>query len=198
MRTITHVYDEVKYTEKVNVVCHQCKKAMKVSVSGSATVNPFNKNEDGSIKNRQEVAEQARQSLKKAVLGAPEHKHTCRQCEFDKNAPKPESVEYNEESISLTIDDVFINGCDKDDSVALQVLTVLNKKVSAIQDHLRRKQSLRMVGKEFKTRKGQKVIILRVQSPDHFTNQYYYLCRKPKGIETFYVFHSDLQEASHE
>lgn len=48
-------FDNIKLSRKVKGTCLKCDKERVVTIVSEQTVNPFNKNEDGTIKNRLEV-----------------------------------------------------------------------------------------------------------------------------------------------
>jgi hypothetical protein len=55
MRRTTYVFEKVKHVEKRNGVCPVCGKRVQRSHTFEETVNPYNRNADGTIKERAEV-----------------------------------------------------------------------------------------------------------------------------------------------
>jgi hypothetical protein len=55
MQTTITRFEEVKRSKKVKGVCQKCSRERTRTVSISETVNPYNRNKDGTIKNPHEV-----------------------------------------------------------------------------------------------------------------------------------------------
>ena len=67
MRTYTVKYEEVKYTKMKTAPCSICGKKCTRTISASQTINPFNKNPDGTIKSPKEVGQSVSEELKKKL-----------------------------------------------------------------------------------------------------------------------------------
>lgn len=59
----TYVFEQVKIIGSKSGICAVCGKRCTRSESFSQTINPFNKNPDGSQKNREQIKEQLRKEL---------------------------------------------------------------------------------------------------------------------------------------
>ena len=57
---VTYTYDKIKHTERRNGTCPVCGKRVQRSTTFMETVNPYNRNEDGTVKSAQEVRESVR------------------------------------------------------------------------------------------------------------------------------------------
>lgn len=53
----THIYEVVKLGASKSCKCSVCGKSMKRSRSFEGTINPFNRNADGSVRNREQILE---------------------------------------------------------------------------------------------------------------------------------------------
>ena len=53
-------YEEVKQSASLNGVCRICKKKMVKKRTFGHTINPFNRNDDGTIRNHQQVYERVK------------------------------------------------------------------------------------------------------------------------------------------
>lgn len=73
-------FEEVTYRRTVNTRCTACSKKLRRVVSESQTVNPFNKNPDGSVKTRAEVAQSVMAELRKAAEFLETYGTKCRDC----------------------------------------------------------------------------------------------------------------------
>lgn len=81
MRTVRYTFEEIKRRESVVLPCKKCGIKRERVVSESSTVNPFNTNEDGSVKTREEVIQQVKQKLQAAVEKVKAEGIICRKCE---------------------------------------------------------------------------------------------------------------------
>ena len=61
-------FDEIRQTEKVTGVCEKCQKKRIRTITESMTENPWNKNEDGTVRNRSQIYEAVKSKLNKEVL----------------------------------------------------------------------------------------------------------------------------------
>jgi hypothetical protein len=67
MRTYTVKYQEVKYTKTKTESCSICGKKCTRTISASETINPFNKNPDGTVKSPKEVGQSVSEKLKREL-----------------------------------------------------------------------------------------------------------------------------------
>jgi len=73
-------FQEIKYKKDVSGVCIECGKRKKRIISESQTVNPFNKNTDGSIKNYSEVSQSVSENLQKRLERFKNEGFVCSGC----------------------------------------------------------------------------------------------------------------------
>ncbi len=73
-------FDEVKYKKILNGLCKTCGKKRTRTITEEQTVNPFNKNEDGTVKTRFEVGQSVRENLEKRVKRFQEEGFICKGC----------------------------------------------------------------------------------------------------------------------
>ena len=57
---VTYTYDKIKHVERRYGNCPVCGKRVQRSTTFMETVNPYNRNEDGTVKSAQEVRESVR------------------------------------------------------------------------------------------------------------------------------------------
>jgi hypothetical protein len=84
MRT---VFNEIKYRRKVTTFCTGCRKKLVRTVVESQTVNPWNKNEDGSVKSPQEVSASVLAKLKVSAELLETSGAICQACDEPKEQP---------------------------------------------------------------------------------------------------------------
>ena len=65
MTTYHVTFPVVKRTTKFGYICSKCGKKRSKSITVEHTVNPFNKNRNGSVKSREEVARDVNERLSK-------------------------------------------------------------------------------------------------------------------------------------
>ena len=75
-------FETIKLSEKVKGVCGKCNKKAVVTIISEQNVNPFNKNRDGKIKNRQEVVKSVQDNLP-ILIKRWKDKFICRTCYRD-------------------------------------------------------------------------------------------------------------------
>lgn len=78
--TIIQRFEPVQLKEKVRVICDVCKKGMYRTIIARQTVNPFNKNEDGSIKTRMEVYDSVKSELRLKLNNLSNKKYYHEKC----------------------------------------------------------------------------------------------------------------------
>jgi len=66
-RVITTKFEEVKQSSQVKIICSVCGKKRIRTITVCHTINPFNKNEDGTIRNYAQVSENVSKELKERV-----------------------------------------------------------------------------------------------------------------------------------
>ena len=72
MRSYTHTFRSVKMTRTASGPCPVCGKRVRRSRTFESTINPFNRNDDGTVKTAPEVREQVQA---KADEWAPDFRH---------------------------------------------------------------------------------------------------------------------------
>jgi hypothetical protein len=77
-------FRQMKYAAKRKRVCTVCGLPKIQQKTFICTVNPFNKNEDGSVKNPTEVRDQAKAQAIQWQSEKPDPKHVCNQCKEKK------------------------------------------------------------------------------------------------------------------
>lgn len=65
MKTVTTVYDEIGYTCKKSGKCPVCGKPVTRTRKFYQTINPFNKNSKGKIKDRDEILRECQEKSKR-------------------------------------------------------------------------------------------------------------------------------------
>ncbi len=78
MSTIT--FQEIKNKKTLTGLCKVCKKKRTRTIDEKQTINPFNKNQDGTIKNYFEVNKSVEENLEKRVKRFQEEEFICRKC----------------------------------------------------------------------------------------------------------------------
>lgn len=73
-------FDEIKLKKTLNGTCKECSKKRTRTIDESQTVNPFNKNTDGTIKTRFEVGQSVKEELEKRVSRFLLEGFICRSC----------------------------------------------------------------------------------------------------------------------
>ncbi len=73
-------FQEIKSKKVLNGICKICKKKRTRTISEEQTVNPFNKNEDGTIKNYYEVNTSVKEELNKRIEKFQEEGFVCKNC----------------------------------------------------------------------------------------------------------------------
>ena len=63
-------FQQIKQSKKITGVCEVCKKKKSKTITASQTVNPFNKNPDGTPKSYSEVVKSVAEDLENEVRGA--------------------------------------------------------------------------------------------------------------------------------
>lgn len=76
----THYFQEVKLKDSFKYICETCGKPRQVTIERSETVNPFNKNPDGSIKTYGEVHESVAKKYNLAKHNFEHEIHECSKC----------------------------------------------------------------------------------------------------------------------
>jgi hypothetical protein len=99
MRSTTHTFDVCAATAPYTCACGGCGKTLNRVAKVEHTVNPFNKNDDGSIKTRSEVYRSADLAAREEAAKLEGSVQTCRDCEDAPNralllemAAEPERV----------------------------------------------------------------------------------------------------------
>jgi hypothetical protein len=81
MSTITMRFREIKYRRKVTTFCVDCRKKLIRTATASQTINPWNKNADGSVKTPVEVSNSVLDNLDKEAELLAKTGAVCRACE---------------------------------------------------------------------------------------------------------------------
>lgn len=76
-------FDEIQQTQTVKILCKVCRKKLTRVLKSYQTVNPFNKNDDGSPKSRSEVNDSVATELQDMVRKAMTDGLYCRDCQPD-------------------------------------------------------------------------------------------------------------------
>lgn len=72
-------FESIIKKQKITGVCKNCGKKRSITISEEETVNPFNKNKDGSIKTYAEVEESVNKELSKKI-NKWNKKFICKSC----------------------------------------------------------------------------------------------------------------------
>ncbi len=78
---ITYKFKTVKTTKSVTTFCTKCQKILKRVLSESQTLNPFNKNKDGTIKTDTQIRKENNKKLLKTAKIVETKGVVCRNCE---------------------------------------------------------------------------------------------------------------------
>ena len=73
-------FEEVKKKKTLGSICKMCGKKRTRTITEEQTINPFNKNTDGTIKNRYEVNQSVEENLKNRIKRFQEEGLVCRNC----------------------------------------------------------------------------------------------------------------------
>lgn len=170
---VLYKFDEITRTAKIGTVCSSCGKRIKRTVSATSTVNPFNKNDDGIVKNRQEVVEQVIEKLEKAIEFEKSCKQICKSCDFTEKAEQPKIID----------DD--LSGITEEE--LLEEMKQIQKREYEIQELLAKIRTKKFAGKIAVMRSGVKTLILDA-------NFYGLRVRKLKGLESFELQDYQIKE----
>jgi len=77
---ITRRFEEIKRTVDVNTFCKSCNKKLRRVAKAMQTFNPWNKNEDGSVKDYEQVIDSVFEDLKSEVKKMKEVGVVCKKC----------------------------------------------------------------------------------------------------------------------
>ena len=66
-------FETIKRTQKITGICEKCGKKRNKTIKSEQTINPFNKNPDGSVKTGWEVKNSVENNLRVNCLKAKEH-----------------------------------------------------------------------------------------------------------------------------
>lgn len=78
--TVTHRFQEVTRSDRVSVKCAGCGKDRVRTVTVTHTINPYNRNDDGSVRSPQEVADRVRAELAGRVKETAASTIICKTC----------------------------------------------------------------------------------------------------------------------
>jgi hypothetical protein len=81
MHTVTHTFSPCKATASYGCTCSKCGKALRRKVTAEHTVNPFNKNPDGTPRTRPEVYREAQAEADRKAAAMEGSQVVCRSCE---------------------------------------------------------------------------------------------------------------------
>jgi len=73
-------FDEVKLKKTLSGLCKNCGKKRTRTINECQTINPFNKNTDGTPKNRFEVGQSVKENLEKRLDKFLKNGFVCRSC----------------------------------------------------------------------------------------------------------------------
>lgn len=73
-------FQEIKNKQILSGICKVCNKKRTRTITEEQTINPFNKNADGTIKTRYEVSLSVKENLEKRVNRFKEEGFVCRSC----------------------------------------------------------------------------------------------------------------------
>ena len=73
-------FKEIKLKKTLNGICKNCLKKRTRTIDEYQTINPFNKNEDGSIKTHFEVSKSVKNKLENRIKRFLEEGFICRSC----------------------------------------------------------------------------------------------------------------------
>jgi ribosomal protein L37AE/L43A len=83
--TTTTYFETIERKRKIKKKCSSCGKDRIRTISASQTVNPFNRNKDGSVKSRAQVIESVAEELERQVEKFERKKFTCNTCSLGVN-----------------------------------------------------------------------------------------------------------------
>jgi len=73
-------FKEIKNKRVLSGICKNCGKKRTRTITEEQTVNPFNKNEDGTIKNFYEVSLSVKENLEKRIKRFQKEGFICKSC----------------------------------------------------------------------------------------------------------------------
>jgi hypothetical protein len=76
----TIIFQEIKQKKTLQGLCRVCNRKRTRTITEEQTVNPFNKNEDGTIKSYFEVVQSVRETLEKRIKRFQDEGFVCRKC----------------------------------------------------------------------------------------------------------------------
>ena len=136
-KIINTTFEEVSLVEEVIIICDKCGRKKKTKIKVCQTINPFNKNADGEVKQYNEIMEELKIELPKRCVEAEKDGYICEPCK------NPEKIEWLKHCVAQSTLDEMVK--IREDAFILQ--KEFNTKLSPLRDRFK---NLKKVLKESK------------------------------------------------